>query len=146
MNFHRRWRWWDWIQAIFLHLFYFKRILKAIFLSFNFSFLGQNCIFYLFLALDGVQCFYQILINFLCSHFQEIESRGWFFFLSKTHLKLRHEHFISMTFEQILNPNSAQLQRNKLDLSLLFLTIFGDLEKLQSFEFVYSFKKIKYTL
>ena len=24
LNFHCRWRWWDWIQAIFLHLFYFK--------------------------------------------------------------------------------------------------------------------------
>ena len=57
-----------------------------------------------------------------------------------------------MTFEQILNPNSTQLQRNKLDLSLLFLTIFGDLEKLKRFEFVYSlkkfvhFEKIKYTV
>ena len=25
MNFHWRWRWWDWIQAIFLNLFYFIR-------------------------------------------------------------------------------------------------------------------------
>ena len=27
LNFHSRWRWWDRIQAIFLNLFYFKRIL-----------------------------------------------------------------------------------------------------------------------
>ena len=25
LNFHWRWRWWDWIQAIFLNLFYFKK-------------------------------------------------------------------------------------------------------------------------
>jgi hypothetical protein len=24
LNFYRRWRWWDWIQAMFLNIFYFK--------------------------------------------------------------------------------------------------------------------------
>ena len=26
LNFHWRWGWWDWIQAIFLNLFYFRKL------------------------------------------------------------------------------------------------------------------------
>ena len=28
LNFHSRWGWWDWIQAIFLNLFYFTYLVK----------------------------------------------------------------------------------------------------------------------
>ena len=29
LNFHSRWRWWDWIQAICLYLFYIAYLVKA---------------------------------------------------------------------------------------------------------------------
>ena len=31
LNFHSRWGWWDWIQAIFLNLFYFIKKIRCIF-------------------------------------------------------------------------------------------------------------------
>ena len=58
LNFLWRWRWWDWIQAIFSNLFYFMksqvRCLWYLLLSgihkinvqlFKLLFLGKNCIF-----------------------------------------------------------------------------------------------------
>ena len=43
--FHWRWRWWDWIKAIFLNLFYFKHLIV---IASKFSKIRSCCIFYSF--------------------------------------------------------------------------------------------------